>query len=269
VQPTKKSDEDTWIIDGINILESIDSFNWFGSHEWNEAAKRDVGILLDNLPGQIGENARLLDLGCGIGRLEHHIKDKFGQICGVDVSPLMIEKAHRDFSDSPNIHFILTNGKDLRPLPQNYFDIAVSFLVLQHLPKSIVKEYFKEVHRILLPGGVFRIQVPILNFQNSIWSLLTRRAGRRFDIPFRMEPSEWNRWTVRLYTPSELVNLANVCGYDAVDVRVVHFVNRVRSTFPPNLFKKLSPRKALAYAFLFRYFAKGAYIIFTARKRRD
>lgn len=103
---------------------------------------------------------RVLEIGCGIGRILISMSEIFGEVIGVDVSGKMIEIAKKHIKNFPNCKVFENNGKDLSMFPKNYFDFCFSVIVFQHVPtKEIVINYIKEVARVLKPECIFRFQV--------------------------------------------------------------------------------------------------------------
>ena len=103
---------------------------------------------------------RVLEIGCGVGRMTRMLARVFGQVTGVDVSEEMIEQARRALVDSPNVELVTGNGLTLDELPSNAFDFAFSFIVFQHVPSlDVIRSYCKEVFRVLKPGSLFKFQV--------------------------------------------------------------------------------------------------------------
>jgi SAM-dependent methyltransferase len=103
---------------------------------------------------------RMLEIGCGIGRMTHGFAELFGTVDAIDVSPEMISQAIEHQGASKNIVFRETNGIDLGQFMDDVFDFVFSFIVFQHIPaKKVIFSYIHEGARVLRPGGVFRFQV--------------------------------------------------------------------------------------------------------------
>ena len=103
---------------------------------------------------------RVLEIGCGIGRLLIPMSSIFGQAIGVDVSSEMIHKGEKYVENIQNCQIFENNGIDLSEFSDNYFDFCFSFIVFQHIPeKKIVEKYISEVSRVLKPHCLFRFQV--------------------------------------------------------------------------------------------------------------
>jgi cyclopropane fatty-acyl-phospholipid synthase-like methyltransferase len=107
-------------------------------------------------PGQM----RVLEIGCGAGRVTRALAGHFGEVYGVDISGEMVRQATLALADRPNAHVLQNNGKDLSVVRELRFDFAFSSIVFQHIPsRDIVENYVREVHRLLRPGGLFKFQV--------------------------------------------------------------------------------------------------------------
>ena len=103
---------------------------------------------------------RVLEIGCGAGRLTRSLAKLFGEVHAVDISPEMIALAKKKLAGVPNVFLYANNGLDLAPLPDVPFDFAFSFIVFQHIPsREVIASYLREVHRLLRPGALFKFQV--------------------------------------------------------------------------------------------------------------
>ncbi len=110
-------------------------------------------LLLDVLRAQVGH---VLDLGTGDGRLLALVRDRHPHVRGVglDLSPPMLESARRRFETTSSVELVV---HDLaRPLKiKEQFDVVVSGLAIHHLHHARKRMLFREVHALLVPGGVF------------------------------------------------------------------------------------------------------------------
>lgn len=103
---------------------------------------------------------RVLEIGCGAGRLTRALSNLFGEVHAVDVSGEMIARARAALGDRPNVHLYQNNGCDLSVVPELEFDFAYSAIVFQHIPsREIIENYVREVGRLLRPGALFKFQV--------------------------------------------------------------------------------------------------------------
>ncbi len=116
--------------------------------------QREVGerLLLDALPAH---TRRVLDLGCGDGRLLAIIQQQLPEVEGVlvDHSPAMLEAA-RQRPWSADVQFV---SHDLgQPLPDlGQFDVVVSSFAIHHVDDTRKKLLYAEIFGLLKQGGVF------------------------------------------------------------------------------------------------------------------
>lgn len=111
--------------------------------------------------GMAPHEMKILEIGCGAGRLTRALARVFGEIHAVDVSSEMIRIAREKLADASNVHLYCNNGLDLGVLPRDvHFDFAFSLIVFQHVPSlEVIASYCREVGRRLRPGGLFKFQV--------------------------------------------------------------------------------------------------------------
>jgi ubiquinone/menaquinone biosynthesis C-methylase UbiE len=110
--------------------------------------------------GKDPKQMRVLEIGCGAGRITRALAGLFGEVHAVDVSGEMVSKARAALADRPNAFIYQNNGKDLSIIGDRVFDFAFSTIVFQHIPSyAIIESYVREVHRLLLPGALFKFQV--------------------------------------------------------------------------------------------------------------
>lgn len=96
-----------------------------------------------------GEN--LLDVGCGMGFIIDIAKDFFKRIRGIDITPAMLEKVNTT-SLTCDIKVQLANSENI-PFEDRSFDVCTAYAVLHHLHD--LRATFKEIYRVLKPGGIF------------------------------------------------------------------------------------------------------------------
>jgi len=110
--------------------------------------------------GRSPAKMRVLEIGCGAGRMTRALAGIFGEVHGVDVSGEMVSQGRELLADIPNAHLHRNSGADLQVLGDLRFDFAFSFIVFQHIPsQAIIENYIREVQRVLRPGGLFKFQV--------------------------------------------------------------------------------------------------------------
>jgi SAM-dependent methyltransferase len=122
---------------------------------------------------------RVLEIGCGVGRVTRALANLFGEVHAVDVSGEMVRQAALALQDRPNAFVYQNNGKDLSVVPALEFDFAFSSIVFQHIPsRDVIENYVREVHRLLRPRALFKFQVQ----GNS--TLVTKPDDTWLGVPF-------------------------------------------------------------------------------------
>lgn len=97
-----------------------------------------------------------LDLGCGYGRLSFPVANRMGYVIGVDISPLMLQRANSIKTPEDNVVFRLTDGKVLPPMMP--VDAAFSVAMFQHVDDETMAGYIRQVAKCLRPMSRFRFQ---------------------------------------------------------------------------------------------------------------
>lgn len=105
---------------------------------------------LDFLAKNVAPNERVLDLGCGNGRLYELFKDKIVGYCGIDISEKLIDIAKSRY---PGVRFRVGDALNL-PFPDNLFDNVFGVAVFHHIPsKEFRLRFLSEAKRVLKPQG--------------------------------------------------------------------------------------------------------------------
>ncbi|MCJ7509561.1 MAG: class I SAM-dependent methyltransferase [Dehalococcoidia bacterium] len=94
------------------------------------------------------ERGVTLEIGCGTGRWCQYLSAS-GPVVGVDLSPSMVRRAH-ELGRGPQ--FCLGMAQSL-PFADNTFGLALSVVVLIHVPDELKPACVKELARVLQPGG--------------------------------------------------------------------------------------------------------------------
>jgi len=104
------------------------------------------------------KNKNVLEIGVGLGCDHSQIaKSKPKNLTGVDITERAIENTKRRF-DILNLKSTLkTDNAENLSLKSETFDIVYSWGVLHHSPDT--KKCFKEVYRVLKPGGFAKIMI--------------------------------------------------------------------------------------------------------------
>jgi ubiquinone/menaquinone biosynthesis C-methylase UbiE len=143
-----------------NSSTSRDTYNiGYGSELHTMMSQRaiatDAGFLLPHFrPGM-----RLLDCGSGPGTITLGLAEAVapGEVIGIDVSPLQVERARTLAAEHgvDNVRFELGNIYEL-PFDDASFDVAWANAVLMHLREPVAA--LREMRRVVRPGGLVAVR---------------------------------------------------------------------------------------------------------------
>ena len=103
-----------------------------------------------------GQRAAGLDFGCGVGRWESEFRDRFGRICGVDISFEMLRRCRDRFRSrtEPGRPGLCQFDGSRLPFRDGAFDLVFSVTVLIHiLDGKDLARAVAEICRAARPGG--------------------------------------------------------------------------------------------------------------------
>lgn len=101
------------------------------------------------------EELKILDWGCGKGHISFLLKEMGANVTSCDINDLSDDSAFGQKTPIINkteIYVIPLNHEYILPFEDNFFDIVLSFGVLEHVPNDF--ESIKEIQRILKPKGL-------------------------------------------------------------------------------------------------------------------
>jgi 2-polyprenyl-3-methyl-5-hydroxy-6-metoxy-1,4-benzoquinol methylase len=122
----------------------------------------------------------VLEVGCGEGRGVELVAPKADMFTGIDKISQVIENLKEKHPKGDFRQMVIPPFSGLE---NDTYDVIISFQVIEHIKED--KEYLREIHRVLKPGGKALITTP------NIKMSLSR-----------------NPWHIREYTSEELTALA-------------------------------------------------------------
>ncbi len=177
-----------------NELIPPKSMIFVGTVDFKEGAQEGIDRLIRM--NVITPESRVLDIGCGIGRLAIPLTTylKGGSYDGLDIVPSGIEWCNGHIARQyPNFHFTLAdicnedynpNGQLLAseytfPYPDDAFDLVLLISVFTHMLPEDTHRYIAEISRVLRPGGHCWASFYLLNAE-SIEMMRTGKGSLRF-----------------------------------------------------------------------------------------
>lgn len=165
---------------------------FFASGE-RTVAEEILTDMINICQGKDPKDMKVLEIGCGAGRVTRALARLFGTVYAVDISGEMIARARQALADFPNAHAFQNSGADLAVLGDVQIDFAFSSIVFQHIPsREVIENYVREVHRLMRPGGLFKFQV------QGVPSI----------------ESQLDSWLGVSFTDAQAVALAERCGFE-------------------------------------------------------
>jgi len=120
-----------------------------------------VARFVDPALAHLGVDAvgrRVLEIGCGMGRLFEGLSARFGDVWGIDISETMIAKGREHCPVEAT--WLVGDGRSLRGVDDDSVDHVISFEVFQHIPeREIIFSYLAECRRVLRPGATMHVQL--------------------------------------------------------------------------------------------------------------
>lgn len=154
-----------------------------------------------------GDIRRVLDFGCGVGRLSFALAQHFENVSGADISQPHLQLAN-DWAKNhgiANVAFEQVHSiSGLRQLPE--CDLLFSYIVLQHNPPPIIFYMLDSLLSLVAIGGYAFFQVP------------TFIAGFQFD-PDHYLSADQPQMEMNALPQRHIFNLAARRGFVPVEVR--------------------------------------------------
>jgi len=152
-------------------METLSESKWITSNDLGRSATasmlRDLSRALQ--PIRNCKFARLLDIGCGFGGLTRFVGETLAidEIHGIDIDGQALGEA----AGKGVITHQLDVGTKTLPFEDNFFDLVLSFGMLDYLP--FFDHFLREVSRVTRPGGYTLISLPNLaSWHNRVFLLM-------------------------------------------------------------------------------------------------
>ncbi|MBV8962823.1 MAG: methyltransferase domain-containing protein [Hyphomicrobiales bacterium] len=135
-----------------SIRESYDRLaEEYASRLFTELERKPFDrVMLDRFADEVRGSGEVCDMGCGPGHVARFLRDAKVQVFGLDLSPRMIAEARRL---NPDITFCEGDVLGLPILDGSLAGIA-AFYAIVNFPEELLPRAFREMARVLQPGGV-------------------------------------------------------------------------------------------------------------------
>ena len=142
-----------------------------------------------------GDDARVLDAGCGAGRMSRYLAERGCRVEGVDLSSSMVAMARRDHRD---LVFTVGSLTDLS-YPDDQFAGVMLWYSIIHTPPAGQALIFAEAARVLRPSGHV-----LVGFQSGDGTRDVSGAYRNFGHEIQLER--------HLYTADQVASQIEAAG---------------------------------------------------------
>lgn len=129
--------------------DSIETANWLAGH-----FKKHIDL----------KNKRILDWGCGPGRVIRHMPNAIGNGCeyfGTDYNARSIDWCAAHLS---GIQFNKNSLEARLPYGDNFMDVIYGISIFTHLSEALHEDWYNELYRVLKPNGIMFLTTQGDNF---------------------------------------------------------------------------------------------------------
>ena len=131
----------------------------------------------------LGSGDRLLDVGCGTGKLTSHYTPNFRECIGVERSPTMLAEARTNLRDT-NTALLQGSAENVWEIVDSDFDAITMGGVAQYLASHEIAAFIMRARKRLKPGG----RIVIFDIIHSRKGVLRMMGlGRHKEVPSRFE----------------------------------------------------------------------------------
>jgi SAM-dependent methyltransferase len=165
--------------------------------EFFESGERHLDYVIKTIHERISPDfapLRVLDFGCGVGRVLVPIARRFPDATGVDVARSMLAEAKKNILEQELVAELVPGDDGLSGVTGD-FDFIHSYIVLQHIPRPRGEKIIAGLLDRLRPGGIAALHVTYglgLPTAKNLFRWARLRAplvGRAWNVAKRRAPS--------------------------------------------------------------------------------
>lgn len=128
---------------------------------------------------------RVLDVACGTGRTLAQIHAALPEVrlSGLDLSPFYVQEARLRLAHVPDVSLVTENAESM-PWKDGFFDVVTSTYLFHELPRAARRNVFREMLRVLAPGGLLVIEDSAQPSESPEVAVFLERFPEDFHEPF-------------------------------------------------------------------------------------
>jgi ubiquinone/menaquinone biosynthesis C-methylase UbiE len=132
-----------------------------------------------------GSDLRLLDVGCGTGRMLYQLALTHPELrfFGLDLSPFYLQHARELLRDVKELSLVADNAESM-PFRDGTFDVVTSVHLFHELPLDARRNVYAEMWRVLRPGGLVVIEDSAQLRDSEHLAVFLSRFSREFHEPY-------------------------------------------------------------------------------------
>ena len=192
-----------WILDSQRIRRVVPGaptgVGWHGEE-----------VFLEALLPRLDSDQRVLEIGCGAGRVARHVAPEVGQLVCSDISKALLDEARHNLAGLARIDFHRATGFHLADFEDAAFDVIYSHDVFVTFDLNEALALLDEARRALRPNGV--LVVSFYTIDHPSWAAHQLEIVRRAAKSNHFGPSH-----PRAYTAAQVDALYKAVGLEVVD----------------------------------------------------
>lgn len=159
---------------------------------------------------------RVLDFGCGVGRLVIPFASRASTVVGLDISPCMLEQAAKNCEDRGLQGVRLLPASQLQMLVPNSFDLVHSYIVFQHIPVAEGEQLLQRLIGLTAVGGIGVIHLTFSDVRGLLRRVVfgvrvrSNLMHRLFNL-VQGKPVSWPLMQMNRYSMNRVFNLLIDC----------------------------------------------------------
>jgi SAM-dependent methyltransferase len=167
---------------------TLNKYHWYDGWFYDVVIAPNQDKLFGQIKDLIVPGSRVIDIGCGTGRLEFALAGKCQSVLGIDLSIKNIDKAQLTLSKQPDkkVSFQHTNVSEIDNEGQSHFDFAILTYVIHEVNEEERIDLLIDIARIADKIIVGDYLVPRAdNFASYLSEVIEFIAGREHYMNFK------------------------------------------------------------------------------------